>query len=380
MKRIGKPLAVLACVGAFFIAIWLQPGGAERASAMPPFAQAYGVSCSLCHTQVPGLNAYGRYVQRTGYASLDPQVLRRALPVWIGENASYDSQDPAAPHRTQFGNLAIHAVGPIGDDLTYHFQQWIWQNNQAGDLDTFWLAYNNLLHRDGHLFVGKIEAPGPSPFSQWFDLAAFMTPEITVGEHVYQLDANRWGAKLNYIHGDLDAEAGWLGSGSGWGGLSDFSNDTDKTFQYKIAYAHPTSPFEAGFFGSRGSFPLAEGGTDAYHSLAGYVQRDPENGIPGVLAIYQTAYDANPGLGLSPAASTATTFELYEPVLDKGLVSAREEWTNDGLGNRLQTANIDFSYHVLPYVHVYVEDALAQHNVPEWRYMIWLTVPVRNVK
>lgn len=45
-----------------------------RAAAMPPFAQAYGLQCNVCHTLVPTLNAYGRYIQRTGYASLDPHV------------------------------------------------------------------------------------------------------------------------------------------------------------------------------------------------------------------------------------------------------------------------------------------------------------------
>jgi hypothetical protein len=221
---------------------------------------------------------------------------------------------------------------------------------------------------------------GPSPFSQWADLAAFATPEITVGEHAYELDANRWGMKLNYVNGNLDAEVGWLGSSLGWGGSSDFSEDTDKTFQYKLAYASAFRPVEFGIFGSYGSFPLAEGGTDQYHSLAPYIQRDPVNGVPGVLAMYQVAYDANPGMGLLPAASTAGTLELYEPVLDKGLVSVREEWTNDGLGDRLQTGNIDFSYQFLPFLHAYVEDAISQYSVPEWRYMVWLTVPLRNLE
>ena len=36
------------------------------AEAMPNFAQAYGVACSECHVQIPALNAYGRWVQRTG--------------------------------------------------------------------------------------------------------------------------------------------------------------------------------------------------------------------------------------------------------------------------------------------------------------------------
>ena len=118
----------------------------------------------------------------------------------------------------------------------------------------------------------------------------------------------------------------------------------------------------------------------ALNAYGRYIQRDPVNGVPGVLAMYQVAYDANPGMGLLPAASTAGTLELYEPVLDKGLVSVREEWTNDGLGDRLQTGNIDFSYQFLPFLHAYVEDAISQYSVPEWRYMVWLTVPLRNLE
>ena len=51
----------------------------DPARAMPNFAQAYGIKCSECHIQIPALNAYGRYVQRTGFAALNPHVLRRSL-------------------------------------------------------------------------------------------------------------------------------------------------------------------------------------------------------------------------------------------------------------------------------------------------------------
>ncbi len=394
----------------------------QRAEAMPPFAQAYGVKCNVCHTQVPALNTYGRYVQRTGYASLDPHVLRRAFPVWVGESANYDTG--SGSYKIQFGNLAIHAVGPLGDDITYHFQQWILAGDQAGDLDTFWGAYNNLLHRDGHLFVGKVEAPGPSPFSQWMDLAPFVVPEITVGEHVYELDANRWGAKFNYVKGALDVEAGWLYNSGGWSGSSGFIN-TDKTFQYKVAYANPEKPVEAGIYGSRGSWPLAEGGFDQYWSIAGYAERDPFHGIPGILGIYQIALDGNPGYtstggyatvaqlaannqqfaqlfvpfvhlqplaargytapapGLVPlgsAGSNGVTLELYQPVLDKGLLSVRKEWTNDGLGTLQQSGNIDFNYQIARYVHAYVEEYWASHTTPNFAYMLWWTTPVTVVK
>jgi hypothetical protein len=362
---------------------------ASRADAMPVFAQAYAAKCTLCHVMPPALNTYGRYIQRTGYGGLDPHTLNRALPIWWDQQVRYDNnQSP----RTQVGNAAIQAVGFLGTDVTYHFQQWILQNNTAGDLDTFWLSYNNLFQRSGHLFAGLVEAPAPSPFSQWMDIAAFTTPEITVGEHTYELDANRWGTKLNYVRGSLDFEAAWLyagGSGpSVWGASSNFSN-TDKTFQYKAAYANPNSPVEAGIYGSRGSLPLAEGGYDHYWSVAPYVERDPTKGIPGVLAIYQRAYDGNAGITtlpsgapslLGPANSVAATLELYQPVLNQGLFSLRKEWTNDGLGTLGQTGNVDFSYPIARFLRAYVEEYFSEHTRPGWAYTIWWASPLTSVK
>ncbi|MBV9233018.1 MAG: hypothetical protein JO030_03155 [Candidatus Eremiobacteraeota bacterium] len=378
---VSRPLIVGALIG-FAI------GAPLRTSAMPPFAQAYGVKCNVCHTQVPALNTYGRYVQRTGYSSLDPHVLERAVPVWVGENLNYDVN--GSPRWTP-GNLAVHAVGFLGDDVTYHFQQWIWQNNAAGDLDTFWMTYNNLLHRDGHLFLGFIQAPAPGPFNQWMDLAPFATPQITVGEHAYELDANRWGAKFNYERGSLDIEAGYMYEGetasSNWSASTDFAN-TDKTFQYKVAYANPQYPTEAGVYGSRGSFPLAEGGFDQYWSLAPYVERDPTYGFPGILAIYQFAHDSNPGFNtlpggrlasLGPTPSTAQTLEIYEAVFNQGMLSYRHEWTN-ALGVLTQSANVDFSYPLARFLRLYVEEYFVPNSKPGWAGTIWWTTPLNNVK
>lgn len=109
---------------------------------MPTFAQAYGVSCSTCHTQVPLLNAYGRYAQRTAYASLDRAVLARAIPAWIGESANYSSTagSGTGTPRTSLGNLALHGAGYFASDATFHAQQWITQNNQSGGVDTLWVT------------------------------------------------------------------------------------------------------------------------------------------------------------------------------------------------------------------------------------------------
>ena len=180
LRTLALTLAAAAAAGA-------------TARAMPNFAQAYGVQCSVCHTQVPALNAYGRYIQRTGYAALDPHTLKREYPLWFDVSASYTEQTPAAA-QWQDGNIALHADGAVGNNWTYHVQQWIVQGNQPGGLDTAWVSYNNVLGRSGHLFVGKVEEPAPSQYSQWMDLTPFASAEMTVGEHTYQVDATA-GAK-----------------------------------------------------------------------------------------------------------------------------------------------------------------------------------------
>ncbi len=74
--KVYRAIGILSCVtiiGSVTIAM------NKPAQAMPNFAQAYGIPCSYCHIQIPALNAYGRWVQRTGYAGLNPHVLEPSL-------------------------------------------------------------------------------------------------------------------------------------------------------------------------------------------------------------------------------------------------------------------------------------------------------------
>jgi cytochrome c oxidase subunit 2 len=355
------------------------------ASAMPPFAEAYGMKCEVCHTQVPALNSYGRYLQRTGYAELDVHTLHRSTPFWVGETATYshNSQDSSSP-RTELGNFALHAAGALDANTSFHLQQWIVQNGQPGGIDTAWITFNNLFHRNGHLFVGKMPGTTASPLSQWFDIASFATPELTVGEHVYQNDGNRWGSKFIFVKNSLDAEVGYFADGGDLSGIGKYSQDVEKTFQWRLAHANPVQPLEYGLMGARGSFPLVEGGFDQYSSLTPYVQRDPVGKFPGIFAMYQMGFDSNAGqdaLGnpLGAARSNAATIEVYEPVGDKGLIAFRKEFQNDGLGTRTQTGNIDFTYHLASFLHLYLESAMAQNATPTWSYMLWWTMSLQKV-
>ncbi|GAC1428726.1 MAG: hypothetical protein NVSMB5_23340 [Candidatus Velthaea sp.] len=227
--------------------------------------------------------------------------------------------------RYSFGNLALHGVGYIAPDLTFHAQQFITASDQSGGVDTLWVTFNNLFHRDGHLFVGKILNPAPSPYSQHSDLDGPTASSTTVGEHRWgSTYGNRWGTRLTYAHKALDAEAGYYLSGFDLNGATYFGPG-DKTFQWKLAYALPTRPYEFGAFGSVGTVPVStNSGIDRYNSTAGYVQVDPGNhGRPGVLVIYQTQYDDNPGNSpagspLGPTTSRGASFEMYEPVFRGG--------------------------------------------------------------
>ena len=86
----------------FIVAACILSVGRARAMATPVFAQAYGLSCSACHTQMPMLNAFGRYIQRTGYAALNPKTLSHAVPIFLfdaGTTYTHQSGQPASDNR-----------------------------------------------------------------------------------------------------------------------------------------------------------------------------------------------------------------------------------------------------------------------------------------
>ena len=311
------------------------------------------------------------------YSAIDHKALEKVLPAFFEVIPYYDTQDPAEPHRVQWGQLSLHTDGGIGEDVTFHGQLWPWQNDQPGGLDTLWASFNHLGNESGHLVVGKMPVPGPSFFSQWADLSGFPAPEITVGEHVYETDANRWGAKVSYAPTTYVAEIGWFGSSADLNGATDFSPNNDKSVQWHAAWARPDKPLEIGAYGTWGSFPLSEGGVDHYASSALYAQVDPTKHLPGALLLYQFGNDLNSGQGI-PAHSTAEEIEIYWPPF-KGkeiLVGVREDITNDGLGNVSHSGNIDVNFRIVKYVHATFEAGLAGNDTPAWRGQILWSQPL----
>jgi hypothetical protein len=366
--------------------------GRVPAAAMPNFAQAYGVPCSTCHTSVPTLNAYGRYIQRSQFAFMDAAVLKKALPLWVGYQAQYDSQAGAPDtHRIVAGNVEVHLDGLAGDNWSYHVQQWLWEDSQPGGLDTAWVSYNNLFNHKGYFELGKLELPAPSPYSQWFEIAPFATPEVTVGEHTYELDGNRWGAKTGYLNGSVSLAAAYVGSDADLNGATDFAPSAGKTLQYQVALMRPKNPLEVGIYGASGTYPISDGTTDHFTALAAYLQRDPTPGVPGVLLVYQTTHDGHPTAGATSAANGRDyTVDVYQPIIkDTLVVGFRREMTYDGMGTIINGSNIDLTVQLARYLRLFTEASLSGSNpgngvnrigTPAWRAFIWWTMPIAKAR
>jgi mono/diheme cytochrome c family protein len=233
----------------------------------------------------------------------------------------------------------VNLVGVLNKDVSYRVEQSLYENNVGGgDTGHFWVAYNQLFHGDGHIVVGKFDAPAPPAFSFWHDVSAFASPEISVGQHGYLLDGVRWGVGFNYVPQNYTkqpykVQVAYLGNSPSLYDATVFSNSnpyapnqtgSDRAFQYKVAYARPDRPIEAGLYGAGGSYILAGGyvqPTDHYNVVGVYAQRDPVKSAPGVFVFYQQTHDSNVGPGApsdglqQSATSRAFAIELDESLL-----------------------------------------------------------------
>lgn len=304
------------CAGFLGSALWPR-----AALALPTFAQAYQVDCSVCHSFVPGLNAYGRYVQSTAFGALDPKVLHKVLPFVIRETVNYKSTGNLDTENAQtkqlkytWLGLSVNAVGAINKYISYRLEQSLYSNNRGGgSTGHFWVSYNQLLNGDGHLILGKFDAPAPPAYSFWMD-SGLKEGSITVGQHSYNIGGQRWGVGFNYVPINYEkqpykVQVAYVGNSPAMYDNTVFDSlaGSDRAFQYKAAFARPDNPLEVGFYGAVGTYMLASyaNPVDNYTVQGLYLQRDPIGSFPGVLLNFQRTQDSNigPGAGVVQSLS-----------------------------------------------------------------------------
>lgn len=391
----------LAIAAAF--AISAMGLAALRADAMPPFAQAYGIDCNVCHTMVPALNSYGRYIQRTGYAGLDSHMLEtKSSPFWINErirSKSTGGLDRLRPNfKTTTGNVSMDAVGAIGRSWNYRIEQSLYSNNVGGgSTSRVWIGYSNIFKGHGHFSIGKLDPAVPSSFAGWQDLTGFGSSNgLTVGKHKYGFTSARWGARFDYDAENVSFGMSW---GAGTDSLlngGDFSvkPGTDKMFDWNVAYANAGKPFEAGIYGSIGEYIVSPTIKDQYNLVGFFAQRDPYRGFPGLYGYYQIANDSNPGVapvgspkGAAPIPVTSQSYavEIYQLFLnDQVLLGWRPmEIVKSGLGPITRYGNVDFVARIphMPFLYFNAEASFggnsnAPFGRPTWQWGLRWSGPV----
>ncbi len=363
---------------------------------------------------VPALNAYGRYLQRTFYQPINtPQTRRKLFPVWIWEEIDGTSVGGAdskqKSKKITVGNLMLYFSGFLGPSFTYRVENSIWSGDQATNQsvgpETMWLAYS-FLHNDlGHLLIGN-DYPGPVPafLANPSDYAnAFALRHLTVGEHSYNLMNDRLTFRFDYDNGPTDVQVAWRGGSNNplAGTPSDFAitPGSDKAFQWLLADAPPTQPYEFGAFGIDGQYyPTGHyaGDIDNYNGWSPYFDVDPNwlpnsKFLPGIYGFYYFSHDSNPGVAynmtLYPTGPNArdAAVELLEPVYDdSAVVTARDEYVNNGLGEVEHDYSIGTSFYPfakLPFIIARFQVPLAGYSSapygrPEWEWALQFETPL----
>ncbi len=413
-----RRLPLLVTVGIALV-VALAPG--RPAIATPVFAQAYGLSCTACHTQMPALNAFGRYIQRTGYAAMNAKTLSHAFPVFIfdlGTSYVHQTGQPASQDRINgpLHTTVLQANGALGPDITYKVEQLLEAGGQAGFLDQGWVGYHNLFNHNGHLFAGKIAAlnleefGGPSVLYDVNDAGGDQLPGVAVGVHNYLADyaEGRWGTKFSFVRGKTLAQIAYLANGTGadsFADMYDFSKAADRSLQWKVAYADPAKPYEIGIFGESGAFGFTGSQiipglhVDDYTVVSPYISKDPRPGSPGFRFEYSMATDSNPGYVLPAGAgsmpqsigSTSSSWMVgsaYQMVLhDHGMFNLTYYHTNQALSANGFTGLVQstgpvtgggpgFSYAFTPYIRAYSVFYMAQNQRPTFAIKLWFTPPL----
>jgi len=355
-----RPL--FAILTAAFVLVLVVSGLKPRQTeAVPTFAAALGVKCSVCHTMVPELNAYGRYIARSFYQPINTKQTRNELPLWIwyqavGNNKGSLDSAQSGKKDVLVGDLYLYFMGFLGPQFTYRFDNTIVSGDQATNQskgpETSWVAYHGLLHGDLHLQFGN-DYPGPVPAfvanpSDYEN--AFAYRHLRIGNHGYNTINDRLTMRADYEKGPIDVEVAWRGGSTSLfaGGLSGTTSDysiapgMDRTFPaWKVAYAPPNKPFEFGAFGVTGEYitTLMPTVVDHYNQVAPYFQVDPVGGFPGVMAFFASGHDSNPGIAgfqtIAPQGPNYTdqSVELMEPLFaNQAVINLREESVSTGLG------------------------------------------------
>ncbi len=350
----------------------------KSASAIPVFANGQGgVNCGLCHTAVPHLNSYGRYVLMTNFSrglNKHLQMMQNgSLPVALEVTAN--ASNPPAPILPGVSSAIVQflAGGFVGPDVSYFASVPVVTGGfPAGSVDQIWGAYNGFSHGNGSLQIGRFPTPIFAPWtSQSLSLSGYAVATLPVGLNGSTLADNRWGASytqmghlglignVSYLTGAAPIERAFSSAGEG------------TAWSASIQYLSPESRWSGGLAGLRGSYPLPSGANDPYTRAAALVSYGGER--YQLTAMGTVGHDNNPNDGASPSATShGTSLEYIYGPLSWVHVDLRYEHTDDGLGNSTVNYISAAAFSLRPNLVLTVENLVGAGKSPVQKYqLLW---------
>lgn len=346
-------------------------GARSAALAIPVLANGQGgANCGLCHTAVPRLNAYGRYVLMTNFSrGLNKQLQmlqNRSMPLALEATANASSRrDPALPAisnaLTQF-----MSGGFIGRHVSYFATVPVVTGGfPATAVDQAWLAYDGLSGGNGSLQVGKFATPIFAPWiSQPLTLTGYGPASMQIGLNGSTIADNRWGASYTQI--------GPLGL------IGNVSYLSDSAWTGSLQYLSPESRWSGGLAALLGRHPLPSGAGDRYMRAAALASYSGDR--YELMALDVFGHDGNPNDGLSPAVNSSgfSLETIYDP-LSWLRLDARYEHNDDGLAGATVNYIADAAFNLRANIVLTVEDLAHAAAKPSFNYqLLWAGPWFRN--
>lgn len=229
----------------FFAGLFVAP---KSALAIPVFANGQGgVNCGLCHTAVPYLNSYGRYVLMTnfsrGFNKHIQMMQNRSLPAALEVTGNASNPSDLMLPSVYSALVQFLSGGFVGSDVSYFASLPVVTGGYpANSVDQVWGAYNGFSQGNGSLQIGRFPTPIFAPWtSQSLSLSGYGVATLPVGLNASTLADHRWGASYAQL-----GHLGWIGNVSylnGTGPLERaFSNGSEGTVRFSICRLNRDGP------------------------------------------------------------------------------------------------------------------------------------------
>jgi hypothetical protein len=242
-----------------------------HADAIPAFARKYNVSCNLCHSPAPRLNAFGEQFAANGFELVpgeeatdtvatgdDMLRLLRRIDLALRLDAYATLSRPTGRERAGLDlqtpyNIKLLSGGVIADGISYYMYFFLTERGEVSGLEDAYIQFTDLFGSGVTAMVGQFQVSDPLfkrelrlPYEDY---------------HAYRVRVGAARADLTYDRGLMLMTSPWAGgdltfmavNGQGLRAAgADRLYDRDHLLNLAVRYSQELGPVRVGAFGYRG--------------------------------------------------------------------------------------------------------------------------------